>query len=166
MKLHMLRHHFPTLLLCIYNSVVNFYRFCLTSLRTLTSLSPNKAAWSIVLAVAATGCAVLDSRTPEQVVKERAQARWNALVSTDLKSAYEYLSPATRQSLRYEGFVIAYRQGFWKSATVDSVQCPKPDLCQVDVTIESEVKKGLKVKGPLRETWIREGNDWWYALKG
>lgn len=162
----MLTHPFRTALLCIYNSVVNFYRICLTSLGSLTRLSPNKAVWSVVLAVVATGCAVLDARTPEQVVKERAQARWNAMVSADLKTAYEYFSPTTRQTLKYEGFVIAYRQGFWKSATVDSVQCPKPDLCQVDVTIESEVKKGLKVKGPLRETWIREGNDWWYALKG
>jgi len=162
----MLMRPFRPWLLCIYNSVVNFYRICLTSPTSFTRLSPNKAVWSVVLAVVATGCAVLDSRTPEQVVKERAQARWNAMVSTDLKTAYEYFSPATRQTLKYEGFVMAYRQGFWKSATVDSVQCPKPDLCEVDVTIESEVKKGLKIKGPLRETWIREGNDWWYALKG
>lgn len=162
----MLKSPFRTALLCIYNSVVNFYRICLTYPRTLTSLSPNKAAWSVVLAVVATGCAVMDARTPEQVVKQRAQARWDALVSADLKTAYGYFTPTTRQALKYEGFVIAYKQGFWKSAAVDSVQCPKPDLCEVDVTIESEVKKGLKVKGPVRETWIREGSDWWYALKG
>jgi len=118
------------------------------------------------LAVAVTGCATLDSRPAAEVVKDRAQARWNALLSTDLKAAYEYFTPAARQSLKYEGFVMSYKQGFWKSATVDKVECPKPDVCLVDVTIQSEVRKGLLVKGPLRETWIREGNDWWYALKG
>jgi len=116
--------------------------------------------------VAVTGCAVLDSRTPEQVVKERSEARWKALITTDLKTAYEFYSPATRKTYRYEGFVLSYPQGFWKSATVDKVECPKPDLCQVDITLETEVKRGLRLKGPVRETWIREGNDWWYALKG
>lgn len=152
-------------LLRIDNSVVKFFKFCLTPLLTFTSLPLNKAAWMVV-AIVATGCAGMVSRPPAEVVKERAQARWNALLSTDLKTAYEYFTPTTRQSLRYEGFVMSYKQGFWKSATVDKVECPKPDVCLVDVTIESELRKGLVVKGPLRETWIREGNDWWYALKG
>jgi len=147
------------------NTVVNFYRFCLTALGRFTSLSPNKAAYVGVL-VAVTGCAMLDSRPPEQVVKERSEARWNALISTDLKTAYDFYTPATRKTLRYEGFVLAYPQGFWKSAKVDKVDCPKPDLCLVDITLETEPKKGLRLKGPVRETWIREGNDWWYALKG
>jgi len=154
------------LLLYVRNSVVNFYRFCLTPLARFTRLSPNKAALCVGISVAVGGCAMLDQRTPEEVVKARSLARWNALISTDLKSAYEYFTPATRQSLRYEGFVMSYRAGFYKSVAVDKVECPKPDLCSVDVTVETEVKKGLRIKGPLRETWIREGNEWWYALKG
>lgn len=154
-----------TSLLRVCNSVVNFYRFCLTALYRFTSLSPNKAA-CVGVAMAVAGCAVLDSRSPEEVVKARAQARWNALISTDLKTAYDFYTPATRKTLRYEGFVLSYKEGFWKSATVDKVECPRPDLCLADVTLESQVRKGLTVKGPLRETWIREGNEWWYALKG
>jgi len=152
-------------LLRIDNSVVKFFKFCLTPLSSFTRLPLNKAAW-IGLAVVATGCASVQTRPAAEVVKERAQARWNALISTDLKSAYGYFTPSARQSLKYEGFVLSYKQGFWKSATVDKVDCPKPDLCLVDVTIENEPRKGLVLKAPVRETWIREGNEWWYALKG
>jgi len=153
------------MLLHRHNSVVNFYRFCLTAPSIFTRLSSNKAAVCIVVAAVAAGCAGLESKPAAEVVKEKSQARWDALVKGDLKTAYEFYTPTTRQSLKYEGFVIAYPQNLYKSATVDKVNCPKPDLCYADVTLENLVK-GHRIKGPLRETWIREGNDWWYAWKG
>jgi hypothetical protein len=159
------------------NSVAFFYRFRLTSPRFLHSLSSNKASRVSVLAskarsigIACIGlallaaCATVESRPATEVVKERAQARWNALVSGDAKAAYAYFTPATRKTLKPEDYASSIKKGFWKSVTVDRVECASADLCTADSTVVYEHRLG-RVKTPLRETWIREGQNWWYALK-
>jgi hypothetical protein len=115
------------------------------------------------LAVAA--CAVLDSRPATEIVKERAEARANAYVTGDMKAMYEFLSPAVRKTVRYEDYATTLNPGFWKAAVVDKVECAKPDVCDVSLTIEY-VFKGMRIRTPLRETWIQEDGNWWYATKG
>jgi hypothetical protein len=119
-----------------------------------------------VLAVALVGltaCAALDRRPPEAIVKERSQARWDALVKSDVKAAYGYLSPGSRTITTPEAYEGGIRKGFWKSATVDKVECAQ-QKCDVDATIEYEFQ-GRRTKTPLRETWIQEGSNWWYVQK-
>lgn len=110
------------------------------------------------------GCASVQPRTAEQVVKERSQARWDALVKGDTKTAYAFFSPGSRQVLSPEAYADTIRRGFWKAATVDTVTCSSPDACEAQVAIEYEFQ-GKRTKTPLRETWIREGSDWWYVQK-
>ena len=118
-----------------------------------------------VVAVAGLGgCAALDSRPPEEVVKERAQQRWNALVQSDFKTAYQYLSPGSRAVTSLEGYASGLRAGFWKAATVDKVLCGNPDSCDAVLTIEYEFR-GSRIKTPLKETWIKEGSSWWFVQK-
>jgi hypothetical protein len=99
------------------------------------------------------GCAALDSRPPEEVLKERAQQRWDALVKSDFKAAYQYLSPGSRAVLTPEAYAAGLKTGFWKAATVDRVICERPDVCEAVMTIEYEFR-GARVKTPLKETWI------------
>lgn len=159
------------------NSVAFFYRIRLTSPGFLHNLSSNTSrrtlggrskvvGFAAMLAglMVATACATLDSRPAPVVVKERAQARWNALVGGDSKAAYAYLTPTTRATLKYEDYAANVKTGFWKAVTVDSVDCKKEDVCNASVTIEYE-HKGGRVKTPLQETWIQEGRNWWYAVK-
>ncbi|MGZ5081918.1 MAG: hypothetical protein ACXWHB_07910 [Usitatibacter sp.] len=117
---------------------------------------------AVMLAVAS--CATIDSRPSPEVVKEKAQARWNALVAGDLGAAYAYFTPTTRQTVKFEDYASSVKKGFWKSVTVDRVECSGADLCTAYATVEYEHKLG-RVKTPLQETWIREGQNWWYALK-
>ena len=165
-------------MLRIHNSVVNFYRIRLTPHPSFTSLSSNvarrmgisalKAARTAVvfggLAVAA-GCAMLDTRPPEAIVKERAEARVKAVLAGDTKGMYDFFTPAVRKTLNYEDYASSIRKGFWKAATVEKVECPKADVCDVSLAVEYEFK-GAKMKSPLKETWIQEGRNWWYAVKG
>ena len=159
------------------HSVAFFYRIRLTSLRFLHSLASNKARsvmdlsargfvkWcgiAGVMVVAA--CATIDSRPPAEVVKERAQARANAVVGIDFNAAYGYFTPTARKDLTYQAYAVKIVPGFWKTATVDKVECKREDLCYASLTVEY-VHGGLRVKTPLRESWIREGNEWWYAFK-
>jgi hypothetical protein len=123
-----------------------------------------RLATALVLAVAVAGCAAMAPRTPEEVVKERAQARWNALVGGDVKKAYTFLSPGSRAVMSFEQYGPSIRVGFWKSAVVEKVTCESPQACQAQVTIEYEFQ-AKRIRTPLREAWIREGTDWWYLQK-
>ena len=110
------------------------------------------------------GCAALDARSPEEVVKERAQQRWDALVKGDFKTVYEYLSPGSRAVLTSEGYASGLRVGFWKAARVEKVMCEKPDVCDAILALEYDFR-GSRIKTPLKETWIKEGSSWWYVQK-
>ena len=116
-----------------------------------------------VLAVAACSCAIAP-RAPEAVVKEKAQARWDALVKGDTNAAYGYLSPGSRSVITAADYATSLRAGFWKSAMVEKVECGSAQSCDVSATIEYE-HLGRRTKTPVRETWIREGSEWWYLRK-
>ena len=117
---------------------------------------------SLVVGIAA--CAALDRRAPQEIVKERAQARWDALVKNDLKAAYGYMSPGSRTVIPYEGWVGAIKPGFWKSAVVERVICEAPDGCDAVVKI-GYVFMNRSTETLLKETWVREGSNWWYVQK-
>jgi hypothetical protein len=160
------------------HSVVKIERICLTRRINLNSLSTQhgsqavfgggfmKIVWicAAVAVSALMGCAALDLRDDDVVVKERAQARWDALVKGDTRTAYQYLSPTSRAVLTPEAYAASLRQGFWKSAKVDSVTCATKDSCDAQVTIEYEFQ-GRRMKTPSRETWIRDGSEWSYLQR-
>lgn len=118
-----------------------------------------------VSAVLAAGCAgVLPEPDPAPIVAEKAQARWTALIDGDLKKAYGFVSPTSRQTYTWEVYRGAVRPGFWKTAKVDKVACPAKDLCEVDLTIEY-AQRGTVIRTPLRESWTKQDGEWWFVLK-
>ena len=133
------------------NSVVNFYRFCLTALSILNSLPSNVLRRIALagLAISVAACATLDPRPKEQVVKERAEARAKAMIAGDFRGVYEFYSPVARKTMKYEDFVLGTRMNTWKGATVDKVQCSSDEVCDVDLTIDFAHRLG-KIKGPVR----------------
>jgi hypothetical protein len=161
------------------HSVVKILRIRLTRRINLNSLSTQQvekfgyfrvartiATAGLLAAVVAglTACAALERRAPQEVVKEKAQARWNALVKSDIPAAYAYLSPGSKAVMTQDAYRNSIRPGFWKSAAVERVECATTDSCDVVATIEYEIQ-GRRLKTPLKETWIREGSDWWYVQK-
>ena len=110
------------------------------------------------------GCGALDLRDDEVIVRERAQARWDALVKADIPTAYGYLSPASRAMTSLEAYATSIRAGFWKSAKVNSVTCNTKDSCEVHVAIEYAYQ-GRRTKTSLTETWIQEDSKWWYLQR-
>jgi len=109
------------------------------------------------------GCAGLAGK-PEDRVKERAQARWDALLKGDLQTAYGYYSPGSRAVMDFKSYEASIRKGFWKAATVDSVTCPAAQRCEAVETIEYEFN-GRRTRSPLTETWIEEDGNWWLVRK-
>jgi hypothetical protein len=117
---------------------------------------------SLVLVLAS--CAGVPGRSAEEVVKERSQARWNALIAGEFAKAYSFASPGSKQVTPEIDYEKKLRRGFWKSAKVDKVECKTDESCDVSLTIEYEFK-GMRTTTPLKETWVREGNEWWYVLR-
>jgi hypothetical protein len=134
--------------------------------KRLVSLGVKGALGRLGIAVAAIviGACAVTPRTPEEAVKQRSQARWDAMVKGDFNAAYGYLSPGSRSVITASDYASSLRAGFWKSAVVDKVECGSAQSCDVSATIEYE-HLGRRTKTPLRETWIREGSEWWYLRK-
>lgn len=123
----------------------------------------------IILGLGA-GCAGVSPDTaprktagPQAIVGERAQERWDALVTGNLEKAYSFLSPASRQVTSLANYSRSVRVGFWKKAKVERVECPDADLCEVHLMVE--YIRGSAIATPLRESWAQFGGQWWYVLK-
>jgi len=111
------------------------------------------------------GCATTTApdRPAEEVVKARAQARWDAVVKEDYGTAYGYLGPGSRAVNSLDTYKASINRGFYKSGQVESVTC-EAEKCEVQVRVEYEYK-GSRIKTPLGETWIKQQGNWWYVLK-
>jgi hypothetical protein len=101
---------------------------------------------------------------PAQVVRERAQQRWDAIVAGDLEKAYGFLSPASRQVNSLAVYSTTVKVGFWKKVEVESVACPEADVCEAALHVQY-VHRGSVVETPSRETWTRIDGQWWYVLR-
>ena len=116
--------------------------------------------------VTAAGCASIGagSRPAEQVVLERAQARWNALVDRDFAAAYTYLTAGYRAVVP----LAAYRRqttgpAQWEGAKAHSAKC---EASRCIVAVEITFRIGLpghadRVQSSfVDETWVLEDGQW------
>jgi hypothetical protein len=128
---------------------------------------------SVVAACAGIGGVSKDS-TPEvkaAAVKERSQARWQALIKGDLDAAYAYLSPASKAVTPIESYRRQIRPGLWREVKIDSVEC-EAELCSVKLQLTYDIPRGpmspKPVKGietPLTERWVIENGSAWYVFR-
>lgn len=126
----------------------------------MNSLSTQALVKAGILAIALSACATLDGRPPEEVVKERAQSRWDLLIKGDVEAAYKYLSPGSRTLTSLESYLKMVPKGFWKSVVVQNATCTA-DSCDVGGVMEYDFQ-GHRIKTPYKEKWIREGSNWWF----
>lgn len=106
----------------------------------------------------------------EEVVTQRAQERWNALVKNEFETSYEYHSPGYREeNTTIEHIVgLSRRQIVWTAADVSEVDCDEA-RCVVTVQVAYRadgapgVLSGLENDRPVREIWVRLDGQWWYS---
>jgi hypothetical protein len=127
---------------------------------------------AVVILVA--GCAAtggnLTKDTPveskQAVVRERAEARWQAIIKGDYPAAYAYLSPASREIVNL-GTFEARMKGIVKftGIKIDTVSC-EVAACKVKLwlTYDHRVMKGVTT--PEQEAWIIDGGKAWYVWPG
>ena len=124
----------------------------------------------LIAAVAALIAACAPPPTAEETVAERAQARWNALVSVDFEGAYDFHTPGYRaETTRTEHVVgLSRRKITWLAAEVSSVECDEA-RCRVETLVSYRadgapgVLAGVENTRPVREIWVRIDDQWWYS---
>ena len=160
------------------NSVAILLRFCLTTPIEMHKVTNNSVwigmalkrfSWGIaaLAALAMAGCATTgptSARSDKELVAERAQKRWDALVKNDFGEAYRYISPAGRAIVTEQAYAAQFKRDFWSGAKVEKVECGAPDVCEVDVMISYEFG-GLNMKTGVREKWNKQNSIWWFVLE-
>ena len=132
----------------------------------------------VVMTVAVAACAgmggVSKDSPPEvkaAVVKERAQARWDALIKGDLDAAYAYLSPASKAATSIEAYKRQIRPGMWREVKIDGVQC-ETELCSVNLKLTYDVPRSATrpktvqgLEAPISERWVIENGSAWFVYR-
>ena len=133
------------------------------------AISPVVTALVLLAVMLLSGCATTSTVTREDIVKERAQARWDALLARDYASAYEYYSPGYRSTASVVDFEISVRMRRigYTSAEYQEQSCDE-NTCTVAFNVGYRV--GTPVPGvgvwdgyqTVNDQWIKTGGEWWY----
>lgn len=128
-----------------------------------------KFSVTVMLAAALAACS--PDRPPEEVVAERAQARWDAMVAREFETAWGYYTPGFREKTEAAVFRVQMSQRpiRWDSAAVTSTECAEEDKCEVAARVGYTAVgapgqlAGMQNERTIRETWIRLDGQWWYT---
>ena len=111
-------------------------------------------------------------KSAEELVFERATARWALMKDGEYEEAWEYYAPGFRQSTSREAFArdAARRQTAITDAIVVEVTC-EPEGARCEVTTELGYRllagpaslRGLESQRMIRERWIYIDQNWWYS---
>ncbi len=108
--------------------------------------------------------------SPEEIVQERAMARWAHLVEREFEPAWDFYSPGFRDGTPREEFVddMKRRPIRWKNVDFLEAQCDG-DRCSVQVEVTYRAiaaphgQSRMELTRPIEETWIRLRDEWWYS---
>ena len=147
-------------------------RFCLESVAIWRQWR-NWICSAIVVTIAggcgtmpSSGISVDSSREQKSAaVRERAEARWQALISDDIATAYGYLSPTTREVVSLDQYKAKVARGTFREVRIDDVKC-EAELCKVSVWLTFDRPRMKGMVTPLEETWIIERGQFWYVYRG
>jgi hypothetical protein len=103
--------------------------------------------------------------TPEAMVTQRAQARWDALMMRQFDKAFDFITPAGRSTLPREVFSGRLAGASWLGAKVTKVTC-EPEVCDVSVELEYYLLPNYRHKETFAEKWILDGDNWWFVYRG
>ncbi len=122
------------------------------------------------LFLAACASVTPESENPDNLIAERAQARWDALLSGDYRKAYSFYSPGYRSTTSAEdlAFEIRTRRVLWTSAQYKEHSCQE-NSCTVSFEVGFTVNRpvpGLDKWDSseiMEEKWVKTGGEWWYV---
>jgi hypothetical protein len=129
------------------------------------------AALATLLLSACTGTGtskVMDARTPEQIVAERAALHWQAKMEGRWADVYALLTPGYREANTLEAFQANFLGSSvtWKSFEVAGVTCDSAERCVASVRVEFALTGGMPgvpnmaSTQAVQETWLLIDGSW------
>ena len=111
------------------------------------------------------GCSAFPTKSPEEIVFERAQQRLDLLMAGDYQASYEFTTPgyrstesAGRYGTRWSGV------GMWISANVTKAECAAAeavDRCKAVVEVVYRAVGYDPLTTILTEDWLLIGGQWY-----
>jgi len=122
----------------------------------------------IISCLAISACSTVGGQqgSPEDLVRQRAQGRWSALIAGDWDKAYVLMAPSYRAVINLNRFRGQFGSGaLWQKAEIGTISC-ETDNCtvQVKVTFRPAMARASSVPAletGFDETWVREDGQWW-----
>jgi hypothetical protein len=115
-----------------------------------------------------TACAVGPAKTPEQIVGERAAARWQSLMQGKFEESYKMLEPTYRKNNTFAQYDAATGKALqWVGAEVFRVKC-EAEKCDVrlSISVKSPIPNRFNgnITNTVDEVWMRDGGQWWLQV--
>lgn len=126
------------------------------------------ALWAAAVAsLTLTACATLGNLSPQEQVSQRANQRWQALISADFTRAYNFNTPGYRAVISPEAHRATVGSAVaWVGAEAIKVDCPETNKCTATMRIDFKPlmsgRYGDKINTHIDETWLFEDGQWWY----
>lgn len=127
----------------------------------------------VAVTLGVTGCATLPdgqaarAASPEaraDLVRQRAEARWDALMKGDVKAAYQYLSPASRAVTTLERYQAKINPAAFRAIKIERVTC-EGDGCRVRLWLTFDHRLMKQIETPIDETWVFDGGQAWFVYR-
>lgn len=130
----------------------------------------NISKLAFFIATIALLAACSDPRPPAEIVADRAQARWDAMIERDFEKAWQYYPPGYRDQTSASQFAaeFARRPVRWENAEVDGIECEQ-QRCKTTARVDYSVPgapgqlAGMKSSREVRGVWIEIDGNWWYS---
>lgn len=141
----------------------------MNTIRNSGAARPAATALVLLLVMLLSACATTSTAEPENIVRERAQARWDALLTGDFATAYSYYSPGFRSATSVVDFEIGIRMRKvqYRSAEYQDQNCEK-SICTVRFELGYRVAKPVpgvdnwESSSVVSEQWIKSDGEWWF----
>jgi hypothetical protein len=116
------------------------------------------------------GCALFVEDNPEEIVGQRVNERWDALIEGRLEKAYSFETPEYRELYTFMDYRKTIRGvGSWQKVEIDDVEC-SDNKCIANIVIYVNINVGMgfgvvKSNTRAKENWIRQSTSGqWYHI--
>ena len=120
---------------------------------------------ALLLACSLAGCALFETRPPEESLRERVTTYMQARVDARWADVYEFFYTPYKETISKEQFLAMPGNMNFVGFTIENIDVFDSEKeAVVGVKVDFEVK-GYTFKGSLqKQTWIKEGKTWYIKI--
>ena len=116
------------------------------------------------------GCALFVEQNPEQIVHQRVNERWAALIEGRLEKAYSFETPEYRELYSFPDYRKKIRGvGSWQKIEIENIEC-SDNKCIANIIIYVNITIGMGFEAVesdarAKENWIHHSTSGqWYHI--